>query len=708
VSSDPWLNGGILAVSIFNIIVPLWLGWIILLTAEKRSWGVWLAAGGLFAGSAFFVCHSAILGQEITFFTGGINFWWHLAWFPLILAPAAWYIGVLWYAGYWDDHSSTLHRRHRGWLAGVILLAVALVVLLLIWSPLPGRLTASSVNYEVGPSFTGIPVLFVGYPVFIILCIILSMDTLLKPGPTRRLMGGEARRRARPWLAAVSLDLLCVSLAVSLFIGWLLTYDELSQGLPELYTRIAPVLAWLDLALQILIGGAILMVGQAVVTYEIFTGRNLPRRGLRIEWRSVILMALGASLVAAWTLSISLRPVYSMLLVIVLMVVFVGLFTGWMAREREEIMRQMRPLVASQQIVPSLLDPDNPLDIQNPFSALCRDFLGVRRACLIPLGALASLGAEPLGYPDASACPNAELEDVLNRIPSQKVEAVPLDRLLWKEMTWAVPLWSERGLIGLLLLGEKSDGGLLHQEEIEIGRLGAERLLDMQASASLSSKLMQLQRQRITDSQIVDRQTRRVLHDEILPRIHAGLLTLSSAPPFSGSQAVMDDLSDSHRQLSRLLHDLPPAADPQVQRLGLVGAIRNYVEAEAARYFSGVRWEISPMAEGSAGRLPQLEAETVYYAAREVIRNAARYGGGSEQRPLSLSIKLAVENDLILVIEDDGVGVQIESSESESTRQGLAIHSAMLALIGGTMTVESKPDRYTRVTLRFPDAKSTV
>jgi len=40
---------------------------------------------------------------------------------------------------------------------------------------------------------------------------------------------------------------------------------------------------------------------------------------------------------------------------------------------------------------------------------------------------------------------------------------------------WAVPLWSERGLIGALLLGEKRDGGLYTQEEIEIARATGER-----------------------------------------------------------------------------------------------------------------------------------------------------------------------------------------------------------------------------------------
>lgn len=700
-SGNPLLDGTLLAVSFFNTIVALWLGLLILLSAERRSWGVWLTAGGLLAGSAFFICHTAILEQEISFFTTGLSFWWHAAWFPLILAPVAWYIGVLWYAGYWDEQKSLLHRRHRTWLTATLLLTLGLSLVLILWAPLPKSSGSYLLAEGIGPIFLGIPVLFIIYPVFIILCIVASMDALLRPGPTRRWMGDEARQRARPWLIGVSLLLLIVSLTVSVFIGWLLTFDELRLGLPALVARISTPLAWIDLVMQGLIGGAILMVGQAVVAYEIFTGRRIPRRTLRLEWKRVLGIAVAVSLLAAWTLTIHLQPIYSLLLIIILLVCALNFLTSWSAREREALMRQMRPLMASQQMVPSLLDSENPLDFRDPFFALCRDFLGVERACLIPVGPISSLGCETLGYPAESVCPQADLETLLNQIPAQKSDVLSLNRLVWNGMLWAIPLWNVRGLIGLLFLGRKKDDSLLNQEEIEISRLEAERLLDLQASVILSAKLMEIQRQRITESQILDRQTRRVIHDEILPRIHASLLSLSSASS-PDSQAVTENLSEAHRQLSRLLHDLPPSADPQVQRLGLVGAIRDYVNQEASRFFSAVSWEIQPLAEEFASRLPQLEAEVVYYAAREGIRNAARHGSSSGQQPVSLWIRMRTENDLVLEIEDNGVGFNPASGEGNPSRQGLAIHSAMLALIGGTMEIESRPGNFTRVTLRFP------
>ena len=42
-----WLDWAILAMSLFNTVLQLWLGLTVLLNAERRSWGIWLASGGL-------------------------------------------------------------------------------------------------------------------------------------------------------------------------------------------------------------------------------------------------------------------------------------------------------------------------------------------------------------------------------------------------------------------------------------------------------------------------------------------------------------------------------------------------------------------------------------------------------------------------------------------------------------------------------------
>ena len=97
-----YLDWAILAVSLFNMMIMLWLGLTVFFNAERRSWGIWLATGGLLLGCIFFICHSAILGHGINPITPGLDFWWRLGWIPATLLPYAWYIVVLWYSGFWD------------------------------------------------------------------------------------------------------------------------------------------------------------------------------------------------------------------------------------------------------------------------------------------------------------------------------------------------------------------------------------------------------------------------------------------------------------------------------------------------------------------------------------------------------------------------------------------------------------------------------
>ena len=70
-----FLDWAILAVSLFNTILLLWLGLTVLLNAERRTWGLWLAGGGMLMGGAFFLSHTAILGFGPDYLHHAANFW---------------------------------------------------------------------------------------------------------------------------------------------------------------------------------------------------------------------------------------------------------------------------------------------------------------------------------------------------------------------------------------------------------------------------------------------------------------------------------------------------------------------------------------------------------------------------------------------------------------------------------------------------------
>ncbi len=240
----------------------------------------------------------------------------------------------------------------------------------------------------------------------------------------------------------------------------------------------------------------------------------------------------------------------------------------------------------------------------------------------------------------------------------------------------------------MLLLGEKSDGGFYSLEEIEIARASGERLADIQASAEMARRLMALQRQRLAESQVMDRQTRRILHDDVLPQLHAAMLELSSSQPDAAH--TLESLADVHRQVADLLHSLPRATAPEVGRLGLFGALREVLSVELKDAFDEVRWEVPAEVETRARNIAAVPAEVVYYAAREALRNAARHARPENSRSaLRLTVSASWGDGLEMVIEDNGVG--LGESQHSGSGQGLTLHSTMMVVVNGSLALESTP-----------------
>jgi len=189
-----------------------------------------------------------------------------------------------------------------------------------------------------------------------------------------------------------------------------------------------------------------------------------------------------------------------------------------------------------------------------------------------------------------------------------------------------------------------------------------------------------------------------MLHDEVLPRLHAAMLTL---PPENGD--VIEQLAGVHRQIADLLHQ--SAAAPELAQMGLIPALRHALDGELGGAFEQVEWQSDPAAEAAAQNIPVLTAEVLYYAAREAMRNAAVYGRGDHpKRPLRLAVTIEQANGLRITVEDNGVGLAQTHGSPNGSGHGLALHSTMMAVVGGALTVESVPDQYTRVLLHLPPA----
>ena len=717
-----WLDWALIAVSLFNTMLLLWMGLTVLLNANRRDWGVWLMGGGMLVATVFFISHSAILGQELAMNFDGLNFWWRAGWFPVTVAPFAWYVAVLWFSGFWAASNvvpqSTLHRRHRAVLWLMVAWLAVLLVLLLLANPIPAYDQLVQMDWRGSLAVRGLPLLFLLFPLFTVACIVLSIDALRRPAEVRDANTQIARRRALPWILGTAGTLLVVTVVATGFVGSVVAMGargELSS------IRIETVAAY-DLVLAALVAVATLLLGQAIVAYEIFTGRVLPRRSFVRHWRYAILLAGGYAAVIGWSIALHLRPIYSLLLATLLLTLFYALYVWRAFGEREQFVAGLRPFVQSQGRTKGAhraATATHGGSAATMFDALCRDVLGTAYAQLVPLGSVAPLVAAPLWYPppdeNTDGVPSAPARSSPTQHSSRDLRELepgmtPLDPQVYAPYRWAISLWDARERIGALLIGEKTDGGLYSQEEMETAQAGGERVVQLLAGEQMLLRLMELQRKRTVEQRIMDQRTRRALHDEVLPALHLAVLQLSGAdrqqPPVQGA---LDTLADVHRQIAELLASTQPAPARAANPCELTGALRGLVEGEFAHSFELVVWEGVPGCDPGNSAVPetqgglfvdQVVGEVVLGAAREAIRNAAAHGRGDKaERPLHLQIVLEEqceqEPELALTIADNGVGIDAESPNEVQPRSGtgtgngLALHSTLLAMVGGYLTVTS-------------------
>ena len=716
-STNLLLNWAAVAVSLFNAILLIWLGLSVLLNAERRVTGIFIASSGLLMGGAFFIGHTAILDRGLLALDLGMMFWWTVVLFPAVILPAAWYGVTLWYSGGLEPNSD-LMRRH---LPGIVLilsllaggLIVAILGLILLVNIFDATPAAGLIRQVVRVEVVGIPLVSVGYSVFVLACILLSLDALRRPGPSLRVMGNQARARARPWLVGASLGLLLVSLIVGA------TAQFTVVNLREFtfyvyYINNINLLSVVDLITALIISGVILSLGQAVVAYEVFTGKTLPRRSLVRHWRRAVILAVVYGVLVGGTVVFNVRLIYSLLLTAMMMTGFFALASWRTYSERHRYLENLRPFVAGPALYDQLLDPDDSPTASleassHPFEVLCTELLGTERAFLVPIGSMVPLVGPPLTYPAGLALSSAAVAELAEQatLYGTHVEAHMLANNSnghYGGAQLSVPLWQEEQLIGLLLLGPRLEGGLYTEESITIARDGGERLLDNLASAEMARRLMDLQRQRLAHSQVVDRRSRRVLHDDVLPYLHTAMLSLSSAEPSDGVTEAMNLLTQAHQEISDLLHEMPTGAAPEIGRLGFVEALRRTIDEELAASFDEVVWEITPAGETTAAEISPLSAEVAFYAAREVVRNSAHYGRDeTETEPFCLKVGMdRPDNDLQITIEDNGVGMDNTQHLPGGSGHGLALHSTMMAVVGGRLATESVPHEYTRVTLTLP------
>jgi two-component system, NarL family, sensor histidine kinase UhpB len=186
----------------------------------------------------------------------------------------------------------------------------------------------------------------------------------------------------------------------------------------------------------------------------------------------------------------------------------------------------------------------------------------------------------------------------------------------------------------------------------------------------------------------------RDLHDEVNQSLTGLLLRLEAAreaapPEMEAELAATKALANqAMRELLSLARQLRPTA---LDDLGLGAALAGQVEQLAHGEI-----EAEFRADGDLSDLRDDAQLVVYRVAQEALSNAARHSGAVH---VEVTLRRREDGGVELLVADDGRGFAFDESEGGL---GIAGMRERALLIGGELTIESRPDRGTTVRLTVP------
>jgi two-component system sensor histidine kinase UhpB len=223
-------------------------------------------------------------------------------------------------------------------------------------------------------------------------------------------------------------------------------------------------------------------------------------------------------------------------------------------------------------------------------------------------------------------------------------------------------------------------------ERIELAFLRMMRRLEAERRRAGSAALQAQEEERA--------RVARDLHDEVNQSLTGLLLRLEAAreaapPEMEAELAATKALANqAMRELLSLARQLRPTA---LDDLGLAAAVAGQVEQ-----LSHGEIEAEFSADGDLSDLGDDAQLVVYRVAQEALSNAARHSGAAH---VSVSLRRRQDDGVELEVGDDGRGFAFDESERGL---GIAGMRERALLIGGELTIESRPSRGTTIRLTVP------
>jgi two-component system nitrate/nitrite sensor histidine kinase NarX len=228
----------------------------------------------------------------------------------------------------------------------------------------------------------------------------------------------------------------------------------------------------------------------------------------------------------------------------------------------------------------------------------------------------------------------------------------------------------------------------------------------IQSLADLIGSAVQLNRQREQDNQLLlfnERNTiARELHDSLAQSLSFMKLQISRLQALiqqgkdcHAVEAVAEELRTGINEAYVQLRELLTTFRMDIGRAGVAELLQETAQEFSRRSGLEIRLQVTPPALALSGH----ERAQLVQVAREALTNAVRHADATR-----IDLRLREQGDDIeLVVDDDGHGMQV--SEDRLPHHGLAIMQERARSIGGTLQIESRQPRGTRVRLSFPSRR---
>ena len=244
----------------------------------------------------------------------------------------------------------------------------------------------------------------------------------------------------------------------------------------------------------------------------------------------------------------------------------------------------------------------------------------------------------------------------------------------------------------------------LQQAHDEVEQRVRQRTSELQASVeeheSAKVAVTDLLHRLVTAQEDERARIARDLHDHLGQQLTALRLALERMTDLAGDAKAapqpVDRALDLVRQIGRDLDFLAWQLRPAVlDELGLAAALPRFVREWSSHVGIPAEFRFGGFEPGQLSR----EAEVTFYRiAQEALNNIAKHAQAS-RADVILATNLG---NVVLVIDDDGVGFEAEDPAWGRKSFGLAGMRERAALIGATLQIESTPGQGTSVFLRCP------